>query len=196
MYGTPDFDSEGKVIMMPPRNNVIPLRKDTSVTPIQQQLPISEEAQKNYDKLLEKDPTFDGHGFLRGACRAFTKIVKDFAEGHKESLKKLLSETVYKQFSKAIDARHILKQTAEADVKEILEHSIEKIEFRGNRIYITVKFRSDQMTLTMDEEGKIIDNPARLSSKVTDIWTFSKEIDSQNPNWVLSATRTENEGER
>lgn len=186
-------ESSANRIISDVKNNVIPLRKEITVAALPD-APIAEDAKKSFEKLLEKDPSFDVHGFLRGAKRAFTMIVKDFASGDKASLRKLLNDTVLKQFSKAIDARIKTKQTSETEVIDILESSIQKIEFRGERAYITVRFKSEQVTLTMDEEGQIIDNPARLSSKVTDIWTFSRDINADSPHWILSGTRTEDEG--
>jgi predicted lipid-binding transport protein (Tim44 family) len=55
---------------------------------------------------------------------------------------------------------------------------------------ITGKILSDQINVTRDAEGKVVDgDPAEVIS-VTDLWTFSRNTRSRDPNWTLVATRS------
>ena len=48
---------------------------------------------------------FDHKKFLEGAKRAFETIINAFNKGDKKTLKKLVTEGVFKSFEEAIDAR-------------------------------------------------------------------------------------------
>jgi predicted lipid-binding transport protein (Tim44 family) len=137
------------------------------------------------------DSSFRLEPFLDGAVTAFEMIIEAFARGDKNTLKPLLSSSVFKSFVGAIQEREEAQQTVETKVVHLKEPEVLSIEVKGKQERITLKFVSEQITVTKDAEGKILDNPARLSLIMNDIWTFSRPIGSENPNWVLVATRIE-----
>ena len=55
---------------------------------------------------------------------------------------------------------------------------------------VTVKFVSEQINATRDRNGAVIDGDPEKPVDVTDIWTFSREITSRDPNWKLVATES------
>ena len=57
---------------------------------------------------------------------------------------------------------------------------------------MTVKFVSEMVNLTRDAEGEIISGDPRDVREVTNIWTFARNTEARNPNWILIATRTPN----
>jgi predicted lipid-binding transport protein (Tim44 family) len=137
------------------------------------------------------DPAFRLEPFLRGAVTAFEMIVEAFATGDKATLKLLLSPSVFKSFAAALQDREEAQQTVETKIVNLKDPEVINIEIKGKQEQITLKFVSEQITITKDAEGKILDNPAHLSLVMNDIWTFSRLIGSKNPNWVLVATRIE-----
>jgi predicted lipid-binding transport protein (Tim44 family) len=70
---------------------------------------------------------------------------------------------------------------------EILE-----ADLQGRNAVITVKITSDQINVTRDSDGKVVEGDASAVTSVTDIWTFSRNIRSRDPNWTLVATRSPN----
>ena len=58
----------------------------------------------------------------------------------------------------------------------------------GKTAQITVKFISEMISATHDSDGEIIDGDLSKVQDVTDVWTFSREVDSENLNWKLIAT--------
>jgi predicted lipid-binding transport protein (Tim44 family) len=137
------------------------------------------------------DPSFHLEPFLDGAVTAFEMIIDAFARGDKNTLKPLLSSSVFKSFVAAIQEREEAQQTVETKIVHLKDPEVLSIEVKGKQERITLKFVSEQITVTKDAEGKILDNPAHLSLIMNDIWTFSRPIGSENPNWVLVATRIE-----
>ncbi len=55
---------------------------------------------------------------------------------------------------------------------------------------MTVKFVSQQINVTKDQEGRIIDGDPSEVANITDIWTFARPVKSRDPNWVLAATES------
>jgi predicted lipid-binding transport protein (Tim44 family) len=46
------------------------------------------------------------------------------------------------------------------------------------------------ITVTRDKDGAVIDgNPEKLTD-VTDVWTFSRDVSSRDPNWKLVGTES------
>jgi predicted lipid-binding transport protein (Tim44 family) len=73
------------------------------------------------------------------------------------------------------------------DVTEIIE-----AEMEGRNALVTVKYVSDQVNVTRDSEGEIVEGDPSAVTRITDIWTFARDVSSSNPNWVLIATRSPN----
>ena len=53
-----------------------------------------------------------------------------------------------------------------------------------------MRFASKLITATHDRGGKVVDGSADKVVDVTDVWTFSRDLRSQDPNWQLVATET------
>ena len=138
------------------------------------------------------DRSFDEEGFVSGARAAFEMVVDSFASGDTDTLQSLLSDDVYENFAAAISDRVSKDQTHETtmvafDVTEIIE-----AEMEGRNALVTVKYVSDQVNVTRDSEGEIVDGDPSAVTRITDIWTFARDVSSSNPNWVLIATRSPN----
>jgi len=177
------------------KNNVIALPIRTKRVPAHQEIPPSptpnSALKAGLKKIQEADPTFHLEHFLNGAVTAFEMIVEAFAVGDKNTLKPLLNSTVFKSFMKALQERQEAGQTVVTKIVDLKDPEVINIEIKGKQEHITLKFVSEQIIVTKDAEGKILDNPAHLSLTMSDIWTFSRQIGSEDPNWVLTATRIE-----
>lgn len=143
-------------------------------------------------KIRRADRNFDLDSFISGARTAFDMVVSSYAAGDTDTLQPLLSEDVYDNFARAIadreDQGHILETTL------VGIRSAEAIEASMSRTVasVTIKFVSEQINVTRDEDGKAVDGDATKVSKVTDIWTFARDTTSRNLNWTLVATEAPN----
>ena len=113
--------------------------------------------------------------FLEGAKRAFETIINAFNKGDKKTLKKLVTEDVFKSFEEAIDAKNI---NPDYQFYSLNIERIEKVFVEGNHIKICIKFISEQFK--NNDENTVV--------KKQDNWTFQKTIKSKDPNWLLSST--------
>lgn len=171
-------------------NNIIPLPlRPPSIT-------IEEETMKkgletDLASLLKHDPSFSPERFIIGAKKAFQMIIKAFSKNDKETLERLLNENVLKQFLLAIQERFQKGHTIETEVLQIHEAKIQAIPIKEPVIQLIVQYVSEQIVVTKNKEGQIIDNPAKIPIKLTDIWTFERCMDDQKSNWKLVATKSD-----
>jgi predicted lipid-binding transport protein (Tim44 family) len=177
-------------------NNVIPMPVrpiKERITPVEEnsEPPVNAALEEGLKKILEADPSFRLEPFLDGAIGAYEIIIEAFAKGDKITLKPLLSPAVYKSFTGVLKDREESGQTVEIQIVELKDPEILSIEIKGKQEQITLKFTSEQIVVTKDAEGQILDNPAHLTLIMKDIWTFSRTIGSQDPNWTLVTTRIE-----
>lgn len=138
------------------------------------------------------DSSFDPNEFLAGSRQAFEIIVAAFADGNKQGLRPLLANDVYDDFAGAIDARESESQSLVTTLVGIDSAEIIEAELQGKTAFITVKFVSQQINVTRDSEGRIVDGAPGETVTVTDIWTFARNLRSRDPNWSLVATRSQN----
>ena len=53
---------------------------------------------------------------------------------------------------------------------------------------VTVRFISEMITCIKNSKDEVISGSLNQVQKITDIWTFAKNKNSNNPNWLLVAT--------
>tara|TARA_B100000035_G_scaffold281807_1_gene262972 strand:- start:222 stop:818 length:597 start_codon:yes stop_codon:yes gene_type:complete len=128
--------------------------------------------------------------FLKGAKIAYETIITDFSDNDNKLIasKPLLSKEVFDEFNKALKERSNRGHYAEitfigiksADIKE--HKKIDKV------LQVTVNFVSEIITCIRDEKKKIVSgNPEKIKT-IYDTWTFSRDMRSSNPNWLLVNT--------
>jgi len=136
----------------------------------------------SFDEKAKKD-------FLSGAKVAYETIITNFSKGQLKDIKSLLDKNIYNQFEEAIKDRkskNISSETTFIGVNsaEIKEHNQNK-----NILEVTVEFVSEIISCIKDKDNKVISGDPETVKKVHDIWKFSKDIRSPNPNWFLIDTQ-------
>jgi predicted lipid-binding transport protein (Tim44 family) len=145
-------------------------------------------AETGLNQIRLADRAFTPQGFVQGARSAFEMIVGAFALGDTATLRPLLNDEVYDQFSAAIRERLQRKHTHETTLIAIKSADIIEARMEGRDALVTVKFVTEQVNVTRDAAGAVIDGDPNRVATVTDIWTFSRNTRSSNPNWLLVAT--------
>jgi len=54
---------------------------------------------------------------------------------------------------------------------------------------ITVRFWADERTVTKDENQNIISGHPDKTTVMRDVWTFSRDVKSRDPRWLVVETR-------
>lgn len=134
------------------------------------------------------DKSFDPGAFVSGAKAAYEMIVTAFAKGDKKTLKPLLNDEIFKSFSSVIDDHHKKGETVETTFVGISSSKISSAALTGKIAEITIRFVSELISSTKNSDGAVIDGDPNQVFKVTDVWTFSRDIRAGDPNWKLTAT--------
>jgi len=136
------------------------------------------------------DPSFEPESFVTGAKQAYEMIVTAFAEGNRQLLKDLLSKDVYDGFNAAISDREAQGQQVDQSFVGINTARIVEAEVKdGRQGQVTVKFVSQLISATRDNDGEVISGDPQRIQEVTDIWTFARDLRSRDPNWKLIGTQ-------
>lgn len=135
------------------------------------------------------DAGFDPVGFLHGAEGAFRMIVDAFARGDRQTLRMLLSDETYAGFEGEISRREQAGERQRSEVRAMQETAIEAADLRGTVADVTVRFVSDQVNLTTAKDGSVVAG-AEAVTELVDIWTFQRDLASEDPTWKLVATRS------
>ena len=138
------------------------------------------------------DRSFDEESFLAGGRAAFEMIIGAFAAGDRDTLRPLLSNEVFENFSAAMTEREERQEKLETTLVGIKEAEIIDASLEQKTAFVTAKFVTEQINVTRDPSGEVVDGDPSHVGRVTDIWTFARNTRSRDPNWVLVATDTSN----
>ena len=142
------------------------------------------------EAIVKQEPSFDPHEFLGGAKAAYETIVTAFARGDRKMLKGLLAKEVYDGFEMAIGEREKRGEKAESNFVSIDKAQIMAVDVKGKTAQVTIAFDSQLINVVRDAQGVVVDGSAEAVSEVNDIWTFSRQLGSRDPNWLLVATES------
>lgn len=142
-------------------------------------------------QISASDPSFTPQAFIDGAKMAYEMIVTSFADGDRKTLKNLLSREVYDGFAAAISERENRKEIVKSSFVGIEEASIKSAGVVDNDAQITVEFVSQIISATENAKGEVIEGDLDQVAEVRDLWTFARDIRSNDPNWKLVATESD-----
>lgn len=151
----------------------------------------NDDVQVQLAEVARIDPQFQQDEFLEGATKAFEMILEAVNKGDKDTLRALLAPKLFTQFDKLISAREKKGQTWDNTLVRVKSTNIDDVEIKdGSMVFITVKIVSDQILVTKDAKGKIIEGDPDQIEVLTDVVTFSRDATSDDPNWMLVKTTT------
>ena len=138
--------------------------------------------------LREADPAFDEAAFLDGAKGAYEMIVESFASGDLKSIRPYLDESVYGAFKGAVAERDAAGYQSDLKFVGIDHAAIVDSAADKDVMSAVVEFTSNQVRVTRDRDGEVVDGDPNRIDLVKDRWTFSRKRASGDPNWTLVAT--------
>ena len=103
-----------------------------------------------------------------------------------------MSRDVYDGFDAAISERESKGEIVKSTFVGIEKADMVHAEIKDSEANITLRIVSQLISATYDKAGAIVDGDAEAVSEVNDLWTFSRDTRSRDPNWKLIATESEN----
>jgi len=137
-----------------------------------------------------REPSFSVTEFTGGARQAYEMILMAFENGDLDTLGNFLSDDVFDSFSGVIKQREAdgLKIEAEfVGVREVKLYNATLDEATGEG-EITMKFIGELTSVVRNTDGEIVEGDPSEIKRQRDVWTFSRVIGSDDPNWQLVAT--------
>ena len=128
--------------------------------------------------------------FVSGAKLAYEEILMAFENGDLNKIKKLSSSEVYTAFKNVIDDRNQKGLNVEAIFGGVRDIRIKDVKLNKKNLEanITMIFQCDITYSIKDKNNKIIEGGPDKVKKQKDIWTFTRKMNSDIPNWYLTKT--------
>jgi predicted lipid-binding transport protein (Tim44 family) len=141
-------------------------------------------------EMKKAEPAFTVGPFLQGARGAYEMILMAFEKGELDRIRPFLSDDVEASFAEAIAQRERDGLTVEAAFLGIKELVLHDATFTPESRFgeIAVRFVADQTYVVRNKSGEIVEGSVREVKKTRDIWTFARQMGSDDPNWQLVAT--------
>ena len=124
--------------------------------------------------------------FLKGAQAAYEMIVNAFAAADKKTLKDLTSPEVYKSFVGVLDERKNKKYVNQFTFIGIKKAKIENIDKKESFYTVKTRFVSEIISCVKDANNNIIEGGPEEIQTVNDVWSFSRDLNSDDPTWHLT----------
>jgi predicted lipid-binding transport protein (Tim44 family) len=139
-------------------------------------------------EVQEKDPQFTATRFLQGAKSAFEMVFDAFVKSDRQTLKMLMSDTIFRQFSRELDGRDGQENKSETTLVSVTPKEITHAALEKNTARFTVRFESEQVTVVRNPKGDIVEGDPSELHHSEDQWVFERDVTSKNPNWKIIET--------
>ena len=137
---------------------------------------------------IAADRSFDVPQFVDGAKSAYKMVLEAFWRGDRDELAWLCDADVLASFEEAIAAREADGHVLDNRLVRIEKAQIVEASMRDRTAEVALRFEADIAAITRDKDGNVIAGSLTDAIGTKDIWTFTRDIRSADPNWKLSET--------
>lgn len=157
---------------------------------VEELVPLDSKPLSEIDAILVTIPGFKKDSFILGAKKAFQMITEAFNKSDIETLKMLVSTSIFNKMQDVIKQRKDEQIIAETDFicfekVEIIKASVNE----KNKALISVEFVTEQVNLLRNKDNEVIEGDENYIQTIRDVWTFEKKLDPKILNWVLVSTK-------
>ncbi len=138
--------------------------------------------------IISADSSFDVGRFLEGSKAAYRMILEAYWRGDEEALAPYVGEDVREAFAASIAERTAAGHVLENRLMNIESATISSAELVDKVATVTVRFDADISAVTRDADGAVIAGSLSDAVPTHDVWTFTRTIRAEDPNWILTDT--------
>ena len=138
--------------------------------------------------IVQADRRFELSQFLEGAKAAYAMILEAYWKGDRAQLSYLCDADVAASFVEAIDSREERGERLENRLIRIDKVRIVGADYNAPEGRITLQFDADIAALVRDRDGAMIGGSLSDAVETHDVWTFARDLKSDDPNWRLVET--------
>jgi predicted lipid-binding transport protein (Tim44 family) len=141
--------------------------------------------------ILAADSSFDVARFLEGAKAAYRLILESFWKGDLAALKPHVDAHVYDTFADAVEQRAKDGFTLDNRLVTIEQAVISEATLERSVAIVTVRFEADIAAVTRNAAGEVVAGSMSDAVQTRDLWTFRRDLSTNDPNWLLIETDEE-----
>ncbi len=147
-------------------------------------------AAKALAAMKRKEPDFNVGDFVHGAGAAYEMILMAFERGDLSQVKPFLDPEIYDAFAAVVEDRHQKGLTVEAKFVGLSQIEIDEALFdeATGEADISVRFQGELTYQVRDKSGEVVEGNDTSVKRQKDVWTFSRQLGTNDPNWLLVAT--------
>ena len=138
--------------------------------------------------LIAADRNFDVPQFVEGAKAAYKMVLEAFWRGDRSELEWLCDTDVLTSFEEAIAQRESAGHVLDNRLVRIEKSQIVGASVNGRIAEVSLRFEADIAAVTRDKDGNVVAGSLTDAVGTNDIWTFTRDLRSTDPNWKLSET--------
>lgn len=153
-------------------------------------VPEGSSAAKALAAMKVAEPGFSVTPFLQGARGAYEMILMAFEKGELDRIRPFLAQDVEDSFAAAIAAREAEGLTVEASFLGMKELVLQDATYdrEAKLAEISVRFVGETTSVVRNKAGEVIEGSPTEVKRQRDVWTFTRRMGVDDPNWQLSAT--------
>jgi predicted lipid-binding transport protein (Tim44 family) len=141
--------------------------------------------------ILAADSSFDVARFIDGAKSAYRMVLEAFWKGDLDLVRGHVDDHVYDAFKTAVDQRKAEGLSLDNRLVAIERAVISEANLERGAAMITVRFEADIAAVTRNSEGQVVAGSLSDAVQTRDLWTFRRDTNSRDPNWLLIETDEE-----
>ena len=173
-----------------PGVDVVPLHPNQTEPDEASNTESTEDPIPGMEDLKTADPLFRADEFVTGVEIAFEMIVEAFGRGDTEVLKGLLDKQTLQGFEAEIERRSKANEEVDVSLISIDSCQVVEVQMKSSIARVTVNIVSKQIHMVRNgQTGEIVEGDNEKVGTVNDLWTFARDVQSQDPNWRLVETR-------
>ena len=138
--------------------------------------------------IVAAEPSFDVGRFIEGSKAAYRMILEAYWRGDAGQLEGLTSDDVRGAFAASIAERSTAGHVLENRLVTIERATISDAKITDRVAQLTVRFDADIAAVTRDADGTVIAGSLSDAVPTVDVWTFTRTLRSDDPNWILTDT--------
>ena len=147
--------------------------------------PQNKKVNEYLNKIKQIEGKFDLEDFLIKAKKAFEFILKSYSESNLKRLESLLDKDIFSEYEKDIENRLKKKENFQITLIGVNDPLIKEVSLVKNIAKIVLQYDSEQIHVTRNSNGDIIEGDINQILSIKEKWTFSRKLNSKNQNWTL-----------
>ncbi len=153
----------------------------------------NENINNSLNEMIKIDNNFNISEFVSGAKKAFEFILVQYSQNNLKSLKTLLSNKMLDAFQTQINLREKKLESLEITVISVKDPEILDAKIDNKSIaLVTLLFDSEQIQITKNKNGDVVDGDSNQILSIKENWSFSKNLKNKDPNWTLERIEESN----